>query len=292
MVTDSFVDCIPCVLRMADKLADKYIKTKKEKFDFMIEVLKMISTIEYDRTAPYLTARVMRMLKERTGIQDLYKDEKIKFNAEVLKFLPEFEKYVEASKNPIKAALKLSIAGNIIDSGIVDDISIGIVKEVIDKTIQDEFDEALFLGFISDLENKKELLYLGDNTGEVVFDKLLIKTIKKIYPKLKITFVVRGDYILNDVTKKDALYMGIEKYAIIVDNGSDLPGTDLLEVSESFMQIFNKSNFIISKGQGNFESLPGTGKNIYYLFLCKCELLQKQLNREKLSSVFINEKQL
>ncbi len=292
MVTDSFVDCIPCVLSTADKLATKYMKTKKEKFDFMIDVLKMISTIDYDRTAPYLTARVMRMLKERTGIQDFYKEEKIKFNDEVLKFLPEFGKYVENSKNPIKTALKLSIAGNIIDSGIFDDISIDVVKEVIDKTIQDEFDEELFLGFVSDLENKKELLYLADNTGEVVFDKLFIKTIKRIYPNLKITFVVRGDYILNDVTKEDALYMEIDKYAIIVDNGSDLPGTDLLEVSESFTSIFNESNFIISKGQGNFESLPGTGKNIYYLFLCKCELLQRQLNREKLSSVFINENQL
>jgi uncharacterized protein with ATP-grasp and redox domains len=292
MVIDSFVDCIPCVLTMADKLADKYLKTKKEKFDFMIEVLEMISTIEYSKTAPYLTARVMRMLKEQTGIQDLFEEEKKKFNSEVLKFLPEFTEYVDNSEDKIKTALKLSIAGNIIDSAIVDDISIDLVKKVIDKTIEDDFDEELFKKFINDLESKEELLYLGDNTGEVVFDKLFIMTIKKMYPNLKIIFVTRGDYILNDITKEDAFNLEIDKYAEIIDNGADLPGTDLSEVSESFLETFNKSSFIISKGQGNFESLPGTGKNIYYLFLCKCELLQKQLGREKLESVFMNESDL
>jgi len=292
MVIDSFVDCIPCVLSMADKLADKYIDTKEEKFEFMMDVLKTISTIEYNRTAPYLTARVMRLLKEKTGIEDLYEEEKKKFNSEVLSLLDDFTSYVDNANDSIKTALKLSMAGNIIDSGIIDDISVDLVKKVIEKAMEDKFDGELYLKFVNDLKTKKELLYLGDNTGEVVFDMLFIKTIKKYYPDLKIVFVTRGTHILNDITKEDAYNLGIDKFAEIIDNGADLPGTDLKEVSDSFKARFNVSNFIISKGQGNFESLPGTGKNIYYLFLCKCELLQKQLNKGKHESVFINENQL
>lgn len=292
MVTETFVDCIPCVLEMADNLADKYLKTKREKFEFMNDVLKMITKMDYNRTAPYLTAKVMRMVKERTGIEDLYKEEKILFNREVGKLYPEFSSYVKKANDPIRAALKLSMAGNIIDSGIMGDISIDFVNTVIEKTKKDELDEKLFSQFVNDLKTKSNLLYLGDNTGEIVFDKLFIKTIKEKFPKLNITFVTRGDFVLNDITEKDAYDLGIDKYAKIINNGSDLPGTDLTEVSNSFKEVFNNSNFIISKGQGNFESLPGTGKNIYYLFLCKCELLQKQLNKGKLASTFISEEQI
>ena len=158
MVIDSFVDCIPCVLTMADKLADKYIETKEEKFEFMMNVLKMITTIEYDRTAPYLTARVMRLLKEKTGIEDLYEEEKKKFNFEVLSLLDDFTSYVDNADDSIKTALKLSMAGNIIDSGIIDDISIDLVKKVIEKAMEDKFDEKLYLKFVNDLKTKKRIV--------------------------------------------------------------------------------------------------------------------------------------
>ncbi len=289
---NTHVDCIACVINKANKLADKYFEDKQQKYNFMNKVLREVSKIEYDRTAPFLVAKVMRILKKETGIEDFYLQEKKLFNEKLLSMENQIQDMLNHSKDRFITALKIALAGNIVDFGAFDEISFDLVKEIINKTLASDFDDKLYKKLKDDLLKCKKLLYLGDNTGEIVFDKIFIREIIREYPNVEIFFAVRGEPVLNDVNEEDAYYVELNKYANIINNGTDLPGTDLLEVSDEFKEIFEKSDIIISKGQGNFESLPGSKKNVYYLFLCKCDLLMKKLKSEKLSNIFIHESNL
>ncbi len=280
------------MINKANKLADKYFEDKHQKYSFMNKVLREVAEIEYHRTAPFLVARVMRVLKKETGKDDFYYEEKNLFNKKLLSMEKQIEDMLDNSKDRSVSALKIALAGNIVDFGAFDEISFELVKEIINKTLESDFDEELYKKLKDELSKGKTLLYIGDNTGEIVFDKIFIKEIKKNYPDVEIYFAVRGMPVLNDVTEEDAYYVGLDKYANILSNGTDLPGTDLLEVSDEFKEIFNKADIIISKGQGNFESLPGSGKNIYYLFLCKCKLMMQKLKSDKLSHIFVHESNL
>lgn len=285
----SHTDCISCVVAKANSLADKYIIDKNKKHTFMKNVLKEIADIEFERTAPYLVAKVMRLLREETGIEDIYYKEKQFFTKKLMQMEDEIEKIVDTSEDRILNGLKIALAGNIIDFGVFDDVDYGFVKKIIDEAFHVEFKEDTLLNFKKSLERSKKLIYIGDNTGEIVFDKIFIKKIRDQYPDLEIHFSVRGEPILNDSTTEDALMVGMDKYANILSSGSDLPGTDLLEVSDEFKKVFKEADLVLSKGQGNFESLPGCCHNVYYLLLCKCDLLTKQLNCDKLSPVFLHE---
>lgn len=289
---NTHVDCIACVISKANKLADKYFEDKHQKYSFMNKVLREVADTDYDRTAPFLVAKVMRILKKETGIDDFYFEEKSLFNKKLLSMENQIEDILNNSNNKFVTALKIALAGNIIDFGALDEISFNLVGEIINKTLESDFDEELCKRLMDELSKSKMLLYLGDNAGEIVFDKIFIREIIREYPDIEIFFVVRGKPVLNDANEEDAYFVGLDEYANIINNGTDLPGTDLLEVSDEFKEIFNKADIIISKGQGNFESLPGCGKNVYYLFLCKCDLLMEKFKSEKLSNIFIHESNL
>lgn len=171
----SHTDCISCVVAKANSLADKYITDKNKKHTFMKNVLKEIADIEFERTAPYLVAKVMRLLREETGIEDIYYKEKQFFTKKLMQIEDEIEKIVDTSEDRILNGLKIALAGNIIDFGVFDDVDYGFVKKVIDEAFHVEFKEDTLLNFKKSLERSKKLLYIGDNTGEIVFDKIFIK---------------------------------------------------------------------------------------------------------------------
>jgi uncharacterized protein with ATP-grasp and redox domains len=286
---NTHVDCIACIVKKADKLADKYIKDKRQKYDFMKQVLKEIIDTEYDRSSPIIDAKFFRIAKKELGIEDIYKEEKRFFNDKLLSMEKEIEEMLDGAEDRLFDSLKIASAGNIIDFSALSDIDINFVSEIIYETLGKYFDEGLFHRLKNELKNARSLLYLGDNTGEIVLDKIFIKEIARHYPQLKITFAVRGEAIFNDVTEEDAYYIGMDKHAHIINNGADLPGTDLLEVSEEFRGSFDKADIVIAKGQGNYESLSGCSKNIYYLFLCKCDMMIQKLSAGRFSNMFISE---
>lgn len=133
------------------------------------------------------------------------------------------------------------------------------------------------------------MVCLMDNSGEIVFDKIFISLIKEIYPEIIIDVVVMGKPVHNDATIIDAEEVGLSKIANVIDNGTDIPGTQLNEINIEVKEKIDNADLIISKGQGNFETLFGCGKNIYYIFLCKCDLFTKRFNMEKFQGIFINE---
>jgi damage-control phosphatase, subfamily I len=286
---NTHVDCIACIVKKADKLADKYIKDKQQKYSFMKQVLKEIIDTDYNRSSPIIDAKFFRIAKRELGIEDIYKEEKKFFNDKLLSMEEEIEAMLDNSRDRLLDSLKIAASGNIIDFSALSDIDINFVKGIIKKIFEKYFNAELYNELKSQLKTSQSLLYLGDNTGEIVLDKIFINEIKKQYPHLNITFSTREKPIFNDVTEEDAYYVGINEVADVINNGTDLPGTDLLEVSEKFRKVFDKADLIISKGQGNYESLSGCGKNIYYLFLCKCDMMIKKLNADRFGNIFINE---
>jgi hypothetical protein len=292
MIIDSHVDCIPCIINRADQLANKYLETKVEKYVYLNKVLAIIQAADFNRTSPVLTMRVLNALEVIDQVNKDYESIKKTFNEKILGLKPTFEEILDKSSNSLKRALQFSIAGNIIDLGAFESIDFKLVDDVIEKTQKEPLDDKVFNRFLEDLKKANRLLYIGDNSGEIVFDHLLINELNKEFPDLDIIFAVRGGTILNDITLEDAKQVGLNKDVRIIDSGVNIPGTDLLEVSDDFMKIFDSSDLIISKGQGNYESLSGCLGPVYYLFLAKCNIIQKHMNKKFLETVFIHEDQL
>ena len=286
---NTHVDCIACIVNKANNLANKYIKDKKQKHSFMQKVLIEIANTEFERTSPILDAKIMRIAKESIGSEDIYKEEKQFFNEKMLLMEEQINTLLKDSEDKLFDALKIALSGNIIDFSALSDLDFEFVENIISSTFKSQFNEEVYKRLRVDLSKAKELIYLGDNTGEIVLDKLFIKEIAAEYPNVRITFVTRGKPIFNDVTEEDAYYVGIDRYAAIINNGTDLPGTDLLEVSQEFKNRLQSADLIIAKGQGNYESLCGCGLNIYYLFLCKCNMIMEKLNAGKFANMFISE---
>ena len=153
-------------------------------------------------------------------------------------------------------------------------------------------DENTLQLFRQDLSKAKKLTFCTDNCGEIVLDKLLIQTLRKLYPALQITVMVRGENVINDATIEDAQQIGLTDVAPVIGNGTAIPGTDPASLSGSAKEAFESADLIISKGQGNFESLSGCGCNIYYLFLCKCDHFVQMFGLRQFEGVFTHERSL
>ncbi|SHH19498.1 damage-control phosphatase ARMT1 family protein [Tepidibacter thalassicus] len=288
---NTHVDCISCIVNKVDSLANKYLDTKKKKYDFMKKALMEIVNANYNMSSPTVSSKILRILKEEVNIDDIYEKEKRYFNDLALKMEKQLEEKLNLSEDRFLDALKYAISGNIIDFGALDDIKDDMLDNIIQTTLKQNISGSVYSKFKRNLENASELVYLSDNTGEIVFDKLFIKEIRKKYPDLNITLITRGKPVYNDATEEDAYYVGLDKYVKIINNGTDIAGTDLLEINEESKRYIDNADLIISKGQGNFETLCGCGKNIYYLFLCKCDMFVEKLKCEKFTSVFINEEE-
>lgn len=283
----SHVDCISCLVNKANKLADLYLEDKDKKYCFMKEVLKEILETEPHRAAPVIEAKMTRIASRVTGIVDFYEKDKCNFNNLMLSLENDVELLITEGDDQVYEALKAALAGNIIDLSALDSVDPDFVKSILFKTMKEQsLDISLYNRLMNELACSKNLLYLGDNAGEIVMDKLLLKYIRKRFPNLSITYVTRGAPISSDVTENDAYFVGVDKYAKIINNGAGLPGTDLQEVSASFRLAFENAQVIIAKGQGNFETLTDCGRNIYYLFLCKCDVFVKKLNAGQFSPIF------
>ena len=151
-------------------------------------------------------------------------------------------------------------------------------------------DEGVLDALKKDLSEARRIVLLTDNCGEIVLDKLLLKVIKELYPEAELNIMVRGEEVLNDATRKDALEVGLDKVGSVVDNGTEIAGTFLDAVSKDALQILEEADVILSKGQANFETLRGCGKNIYYIFLCKCDMFANRFGVPRFTGMMINDR--
>jgi len=249
-------ECIPCVLKMSLEVVRTLTNDEKQIKRFLTEVLELepLRGEDYSITSPEVTRNVWLKIKALFGLEDPLKAKKEEQNRKALNLYPVAKEIIKKSNDPMVEALKFAILGNSIDSmGDLKGFSIeGMVKLLHESWID--------VGAIEELQTKiskvRKIVYLGDNCGEIVFDKLLIETLQQLY-HAEIIFITRTLPILNDALLKDALSIGMNEVAMVMENGilEPLPGTFLDRASKEVRDLFDDSNLIISKGLGNFDTL-------------------------------------
>ena len=284
--------CIECMVHRHYQLAMK--KNDPVKADaYLRDVLRAILDAPKGVAAPWLTAQCVKAYGKYWPGEDAYAQLKQDSNDLVLELLPKIRPMVEQAHDPLAMALKFARTGNFLDFGILTpEVAHKALWEAVEATPDAELDEAVYEAFLADLKNAKTLLILGDNAGEIVFDTLLVEQLRRDYPQLELLYCVRGANTLNDATRADASYVGMDQLATILDNGSAISGTEPDFVGAELDEALHRADVILSKGSGNLESLMGCGLNIYYIFMCKCARMAKMLGCDNMTGHFLREKTL
>ena len=284
--------CIRCLMDRQEERVREYGDEEK-KAAYLKEAAGIIASSKEGDSAPYLVFRMNQAYERFFGKLMDYKKEKKEFNSLMLDLEEELEKKIRSGKGGeeiLKNAMNYARSGNYIDFGALSHVEKEELLELLKKAGEEEVDGHTFDAFLKDLDKAKELVYLTDNCWEIVADKLLVKILKEQYPGLNITVIVRGMEVLNDAVMEDAEEVGLTKLVKVIGNGNGVAGTQIDLLSEEARGAIEKADLIISKGQGNFETIYGGGWNIYYLFLCKCAWFSERFGMERLKGVFINEK--
>ena len=281
--------CLLCQLERNLKTARK-LGTEKQATAFAKDLMALLSSAPEGVPAPFFTPGVSKLFHDHYGLSmDRYAREKKDSNAFVLARMDDIRGKVEASEDPVLTGLKFAILGNYIDfAALRDEVSFEKLDEMLLSALDMALDERNYASLCADLAKGKTLLYLTDNAGEIGFDRIFAEEIQKAYPHLAITFCVRGGPAANDATREDAAEVGIP--FPVIDNGNTVPGTLPELLGEEAKEAFESADVILSKGQGNVETLLGCGKNIYYAFLVKCPLFVEKFQREKLSPMLVKER--
>ena len=265
----TYLDCIPCFMQQALRAGRIATSNEKEIKEILDKTGDMIKTVSMYNTPAETGKAIYGIVSEVTGVQDPYKAVKKQHLKETKAIYPELEKIVANSNDKLLSAIKIAIAGNIIDLGV--NKAFDIVKDV-KYILQQDFAIFDYDAFKKQLKKTKSILYIGDNVGESVFDKILIKALKK-----PVKYAVRSIPIINDVTWKDAIASGLDEVSELIDSGCKSPGIILNQSTPKFLKLFNTSDLVISKGQGNFEGLSDCDRQVFFLLKAKCPIISNHL---------------
>ena len=268
----TYLDCIPCFFRQALAAARMSSADEMVHRRVLNSISLMIPDLALNATPPEIAQQVYRTIYEITGNNDPYSEAKARANEQALSLYPWMQHIVQHSMDPLLAACKLAIAGNAIDLGAQADY--GSMFSIIEGSLGYQIDQERYQKLKQDVENAALILYLADNAGEIVFDRILIEEILQI-KKSKIVFAVREKPIINDATLDDALNVGINEVATVITNGSDAPATIISQCSSEMLTYYQAADLIISKGQGNYESLSDRPENIFFLLKVKCSVVAR-----------------
>ena len=258
-------------------MVEKQDIPKEKKDDLVRWFFSYMSGIDLSTPAPFIARDMHAYLRKELNCNDLYAEDKLNDNNKIMNMLPEFKEAVKNAIHPEIAALKLAIAGNIIDLGTNHGMD---HSQVISQAIARDLAVDDSARLLTAIKNASNFIYLCDNAGEIVFDRLFLDTISElgILDKSNVVLAVRGAPIINDVTLEDAEYVGLTRDYHVISNGDHAPGTCLKFTSDEFNDAFAKADFVISKGQGNFESLfSKKDKQIFFMLIAKCSLVADQI---------------
>ena len=283
--------CISCLLK--SRLEDFPEDTPNEKqIEYMQRVLKAISETPKSEGAPVIVRTINRIQKEMFGYNKDYTHIKSHFNELMMEKAPTVRDKLNKSEDSLRLAIQYAMTGNYIDFGAMNNVDEEQLGKLLDQASDNHVDEEEYISLKADIEKARSIVYLTDNCGEIVMDKLLIEEIQKQNPNAQITVIVRGKPILNDVTMEDAIQVGLTEIVNVIGNGSEIAGTYLEDISEEAKNVIDDADVILAKGQGNFETLRMCGKNIYYIFMCKCEMFAKRFQVPRYYGMLINDKNL
>ncbi|MDB4583942.1 ARMT1-like domain-containing protein [Draconibacterium sp.] len=269
------LECIPCSINSYLRLVKTGVIPEALQEPMLRRLLRLLSTIEYNQSPPIIGRKMHRLIREFLQNPDPYHQIKEYYNRMMLELYTDFENLVKESENPIDTAMRLAIAGNVIDFGSKYQLDVmDTINRV--KGAKLAIDDSRHLRH--DLNQATSLLYIGDNCGEIVLDKLFLETID--LPEMY--FVVRDRPVINDVTIHDAEMTGLTKIAKVITTGDDAPGAVWEATSKEFKDIFTNADVIISKGQGNLEGLIDIPhNNIFFLLVTKCDLIAERVGARK-----------
>lgn len=273
-------ECIPCVTRQLITLAEKVTSDTVKQETIIAYGLKVISDKAFEATPPYLSGEIYKQAKLVSGISDPYLEEKTQFNkiAQDLIEKHQLRALIESSKTPLESAIRLSIAGNIIDFSLGEKID----ENMVEQSLQDSLNKPLYgnqiNALIKRIQTTNKIMILADNAGEIVFDQLMIEFLGE----KEITYVVKGGPIVNDATRKDAIEIGLDQQVILMDTGAEYQGIVLEASSPEFIKALASAELIISKGQANYESLNEYNHDgLYFLLRGKCLAIADVIGCEK-----------
>lgn len=285
-------NCIECLVHRQWELARRHGDGQKV-YDYLRDVLDIILHAPAGVAAPWLSGAFVEAYQKYWPGEDAYAQLKKDSNDLVLSLLPEVRAQVAASKDTLKLALQFARTGNFLDFGVLaPETAHQALQDALQHTAESPLDEAVYFQLRRELAQAQSLLILGDNAGEIAFDLVLVETLQREFPKLKLTYCVRGGKVMNDATREDAAYVGMDKLVEVIDNGSSISGTELAYVGDALRAAFDGADVILSKGSGNFESLCGCGYNVYYIFMCKCRRLSQILEVPNMTGQFLRERSL
>ena len=265
-------ECVACIIAQVNTVTTMLNLPESGREEAMRDTRAYLAHSNNEACTPESMGDLWKILLGHIDGRDPYAAIKSRCNQEARMMLPDTRRKMKAASNPFEVALKYAIAGNLIDYGMEHHVSIEEQNALIDTVASTAFSRDDSEALLSALSHAKTMLYLGDNAGEIVFDRLLIEQIQTSFPQIELSFVVKGSAVLNDVTYTDAEEAGLGEIVRVIDNGDGSPGTVLHRTSESFQRAFWDADVILSKGQGNYESLSGEKKeNLFFLFTAKCE---------------------
>jgi hypothetical protein len=271
---NTYPDCYPCLLRHSVEATQLAGYQAEQQSRLIKRILQVMADGPLNVTPVRLTAVIHRLIQSESGIEDLYRNLKEKSNRQAMNLLPELYHVLENAEDGLLTAAKFAIAGNIIDYG-----GTGIIFDL-EKTLAEcqtlAFGVDDFERFRADLAVAKRVVYVGDNAGEIVFDRLFVEEIKK-FSGPEIAYIVRGKPILNDVTLEDARTVGMPDVVRVVSSGGDGPGCELDQATPEVMGLFETADLIISKGQGNYEALNDMPFYIYFFLKIKCGVIAEDI---------------
>lgn len=268
----TYFDCIACLIRQS--LDAIRLQTSDEAVHerLLREVLRAASQMDLRRSPPEMAQRIHRTIREFTGQTDPYRDVKDRFNRLGLDLYPTLRGWVEDSDSPMETAVRLAIAGNVLDFGAKGHVGRADVRDAVRHALSAPLDGNVEQ-FCRAVAHAGEILYLTDNAGEIVFDRLLVEQL----PQEKVTAVVKGFPVINDATRVDAEVAGLVELVPVIDTGSDGPGTILEDCSDAFRDRFDRAELVIAKGQANYETLSHVDKEVYFLFKAKCPVIARDM---------------
>lgn len=281
-------ECKKCqIKRNVDKYPDNVTKEEIKKYQY--EVNEIIRNSD-GLTTPQIAEKMDNLRRDMFGNLMDYTEIKKHYNQLMLDCFPYMKNRVNIAADHLKMAIQYAMVGNYIDFGALENVNEIKLKTQLDEAVNIHIDPKLLAVFQKDIVNANRLVYFTDNCGEIVTDKLLISTLRDINPDLHITVIVRGKPVLNDATLEDAKHIHMEDVAQkVIGNGTGLPGNVIGAISQEAMTEVENADLLISKGQGNYEGLSGCGLNIYYLFLCKCEMFMRRFGVEQFTGIMTRE---
>ncbi len=286
-----YPECVKCLLSKQLERCPEDTPLDK-KVEYIQKVLRLVAEAPKSTSAPVLVREMYDLQKKMFEIYADYTEIKSYFNRMMLKLEDSLWNDIQTATDPLKRAVQYTMIGNYIDFAALKNVDEETLFKFLDKAAEEKVNEKELVYLREELKKGGKLVYLLDNCGEIVTDKLMMRLIKERYPKVHITAMVRGGQVMNDATRDDAREVALDTVATIADSGCNIAGISLTDISEEALRIIDEADIIIAKGQGNFETLHQCGRNIYYIFMCKCKMFVERFRLPQFSGVLVNERNI